>query len=71
MNPEKIQAKLLEAQQRLSSAESDDRYFTNDINYHDQLASEIRKKRQRARSKKDRAVEAIARYKALLASKSA
>lgn len=61
MKRSKIEEKLNEAMQRLSSAVNDEYYYTGKINYHDAEASGIRKKRQAARSKKDRAQAAVER----------
>jgi peptidoglycan hydrolase CwlO-like protein len=61
MKRSKIEEKLNDAMQRKSSAEWDERSLTSDINYHDGEASRIRKRRQSARSKIDRAKATIER----------
>lgn len=61
-----IEKRLNEAMQRRNSAESDEHYYTGKINYHDAEATDLRKKRQALRSKKDRASAAIARLNAQL-----
>lgn len=58
---EKKERKLEAAARRLGSAEADERAYTRDINWHDSEASRIRKLRQAARNKKDRAQATIAR----------
>lgn len=62
-----IEQKLNAAMQRKSNAEQDERYLTGQINYHDAEASRIRKSRQAHRSKRDRAIDTIARLNAKLA----
>lgn len=61
-----LEAKLNDAMRRKHSAMSDERSLTGDINYHDREASRIRKDRQKARAKRDRADAAILTYSALL-----
>lgn len=56
-----IEKQAAAAMQRLNSAESDERYYTNDIDHHDREASRIRKLRQKARARKDRAKAAMQR----------
>lgn len=60
MKKSTIEQKLNDAMQRLHSAQADDWHLTGQINYHDSEASRIRKQRQRARSKADRAKTSIA-----------
>lgn len=61
-----IEQKLNEAMIRRSSAQNEDWRLTRDIDYHDRQASTVRKERQRARNKKDRADATIAKLSALL-----
>lgn len=51
-------------QQRASSARSDIRYLTQEIDDHDRQASRLRKERSAARAKLERAEKAIARENA-------
>lgn len=61
-----IEQKLNDAMGRRASAQADEWHLTSEIEYHDQRASEIRKNRQKVRSKKDRADAAIVRLNAML-----
>lgn len=56
-----IETKLNEAMVRLESAKHTKWRLTRDIDYHDQQASSIRKDRQKAINKEDRASAAIVR----------
>lgn len=62
-----VEKKLNDAMRRLRSAESSERSFTIDIDYHDAEASRIRKLRQRVRNQKDRAERTILQMHARLA----
>ena len=53
--------RMVAAVSRKREAESDERYLTGQIEYHAAQASRLRKERQKARSKKDRANAAILR----------
>jgi hypothetical protein len=66
MNRTAIEKKLNEAMERQSSAQREEWSLSSDIEYHDRRASEIRKTRQKVRSKKDRADAAIKKYSVLL-----
>lgn len=61
-----IEQKLNDAMRRRASAQVDEWHLTSEIEYHDRRASEIRKNRQKVRSKKDRADAAILRLNAML-----
>jgi hypothetical protein len=61
-----VEKKLNDAMARRSSALGDEAYYTRDIDYHDSEASRIRKRRQAARNKRDRADAAIAKLNKLL-----
>lgn len=61
-----IQQRLNDAMRRRADAQSDEWRLSSEIQYHDRQASEIRKTRQKSRSKKDRAEKAVLRYSALL-----
>jgi len=61
-----IEQKLNEAMGRRDSAQANEWHLTREIEYHDQRASEIRKDRQKLRSKKDRAEAAIVKLSAML-----
>ena len=61
MKKTQIEKQAVAAAQRLATAERDERYYTNDIDHHDREASRIRKLRQKARARKDRAKAAIQR----------
>jgi hypothetical protein len=53
-------------QQRLATALTEIRYETQEAKYHDRLASEARKRVQRAKGVRDRAEKAIERQAAAL-----
>ncbi len=61
-----LESQLNAAMRRRESAFWDEASFTSSINYHDSEASRIRKQRQAARNKKDRADATIARLNKLL-----
>lgn len=61
MKREKIERKLEDAARRLNSAKLDDYMYSRDIDHHDSEASRIRKLRQAARNKVDRAQATITR----------
>lgn len=66
MKREKIERKLDDAARRLGSAKADEQRYTRDIDWHDSEASRIRKLRQAARNKADRAQATITRLAAQL-----
>ena len=66
MSREKKERKLEEAARRLASATGDERMYSRDIDWHDSEASRIRKLRQAARNKMDRAQATITRLAAEL-----
>jgi hypothetical protein len=50
------------AVRRLQEADSDERWLTGQIEYHDAAATKLRKERQKARAKKERAKATIDRF---------
>jgi len=61
MSREKIEAKLLAAVRRGQNAQNDEWSYTREIDWHDSEASRIRKLRQKARNRKDRAEATVKR----------
>jgi hypothetical protein len=51
-------------EERIADARSEIARATADVNYHDRMASEARKRRQKAQAKLDRAIKASAKQDA-------